>query len=65
METLISAPVIYSRMDDDQAGESANQVLRQLSSRVYPVNVPGVKDITDLHLTGPGAVREWVAGVQP
>lgn len=63
MEPLISAPVIYSRMDDDQAGEYANQVLRQLSSRVYPVNVPGVKDITDLHLTGPGAVSEWIAGV--
>lgn len=63
MEKLISAPVIYSRMDDDQAGESANQVLRQLSGRVKPVNVPVMKDITDLHLLGPITVREWVQGV--
>lgn len=63
LESLITAPLILSRMDDDQAGESANSVLQQLSNRVRPVAVPAVKDITDLHLTGPGKVREWVAGV--
>lgn len=61
---LVSCPTIYSRMDADQAGDKANDVLKQLSARVRPVNVPdGFKDVTELHLSGAGAVQRWVEGL--
>lgn len=59
---LITAPLIYSRMDADGAGSKANEALQHLSARVRPVSVPeGYKDITELHLAGAGLVRSWVS----
>jgi len=59
---LITAPLIYSRMDADGAGSKANEALQHLSARIRPVAVPeGYKDITEMHLGGAGLVRSWVS----
>lgn len=62
LDKLISAPVILSRMDGDGAGAAADSVLRQLSARIRPVQVPdGFKDVNELLLgCGPEAVRQWI-----
>jgi DNA primase len=62
LDKLVSAPVILTRMDSDPAGESANTILRQLSSRSRPIQVPQpYKDVNEFYLAcGPEGVREWL-----
>jgi DNA primase len=65
LDRLVSAPVIFSRMDGDGAGGAANEVLQGLSHRVKPVQVPAPhKDINELYLSDGGeAVRSWLQEV--
>ncbi len=55
---LLSAPVIFVRMDEDAAGRAAVDHLKTLSNRVVDVQVPGGKDVNALYNEG-GMVAVW------
>lgn len=60
---LMRVPRIYARLDDDPAGRDGLRRLKSLSLSVIPVqmDLDGIKDLNDLHLSGVDLLAWFVA----
>jgi len=61
---FITAPSIFIRMDDDQAGQGASEKIVGLSQASRTIQVPLGKDVNDFYLlVGQGIVRDWISAI--
>src|SRR5690606_39569184 len=58
---FITAPSIFIRMDDDQAGQGASEKIARLSQATQCIQVPQGKDVNDFYLlAGHNTVHSWI-----
>lgn len=58
---FITAPSIFIRMDDDQAGQGASEKIAGLSQATQCIQVPQGKDVNDFYiLAGHDTVHSWI-----
>lgn len=50
---LAAAPILLSAMDDDEAGQKANQQLMKLSNSFHPITYPGGMDANEYFMSFP------------
>jgi DNA primase len=61
---FISAPSIFIRMDDDQAGRGASEKIAGLSQASQCIHIPMGKDVNDFYLlSGHEIVRDWISAI--
>jgi DNA primase len=65
LATLATCNPILACYDNDEAGSKGGGSLASLSARIVNVRVPVGKDPTDLEMSEPGALREWILSLLP
>jgi len=61
---FITAPSIFIRMDDDQAGQGASEKIAGLSQAAQCIQVPKGKDVNEYYLlSGHEIVRDWISSL--
>jgi len=65
LPVLATCTPIFACYDNDEAGSKGGGTLASLSTRIVNVRVPIGKDPTDLEMSEPGALREWILSLLP